>query len=289
MSLQDVARFTHLGWDTVKSIVKDDLARRFKTVPLAGVKRIGVDENYLGKKAKYVTLVCDLESGRVLWVGRGRGKEALIGFWARLRMSGTQIEAVACDMSGAYWSAINEHLPDAVLVFDHFHIIKLANEKIDEIRRGLQRTLELTGQKFIKGTRYLLLYGRENLPPDKLPKLEEALAYNEPLSKAYYLKEELRQLWGQPGKDAAQKHLQDWILKAYATGIQPLKKLANTLLNHARQILSYFDHPISSGIMEGINNKIGRLTRMAYGYRDVDFLHLRIYALHESKDILTGT
>lgn len=289
MSLQDVARWAHLGWDTVKSIVKADLARRFETVSLAGVRRIGVDENYLGKKAKYVTLVVDLDSGRVLWVGKGRGKEALEGFWARLRRSGTSIEAVACDMSGAYWSAINEHLPDAVLVFDHFHIIKLANDKIDEIRRGLQRTLELDGQKFIKGTRYLLLYGKENLPPEQRPKLEAALAYNEPLSKAYYLKEELRQLWNQPGKAAAQKHLQDWILQAYATGIQPLKKLANTLLNHARQILSYFDHPISSGIMEGINNKIGRLTRVAYGYRDVDFLHLRIYALHESKDILTGT
>ena len=289
MSLQDVARWAHLGWDTVKSIVKADLARRFANVPLHEVRRIGVDENYLGKKAKYVTLVVDLDSGRVLWVGKGRGKEALEGFWRRLKRSGAQIEAVACDMSGAYWSAINEHLPGAAIVFDHFHIIKLANEKIDEIRRGLQRTLELDGQKFIKGTRYLLLYGKENLPPEKRPKLEEALAYNEPLSKAYYLKEELRQLWSQPGKDAALKHLQDWILKAYATGIQPLKKLANTLLTHARQILSYFDHPISSGIMEGINNKIGRLTRMAYGYRDIDFLHLRIYALHESKDILTGT
>jgi transposase len=289
MSLQDVARWAHLGWDTVKSIVKADLTGRFVNVPLHEVRRIGVDENYLGKKAKYVTLVVDLDSGRVLWVGKGRGKEALEGFWRRLRRSGAQIEAVACDMSGAYWSAINEHLPGAAIVFDHFHIIKLANEKIDEIRRGLQRTLELDGQKFIKGTRYLLLYGKENLPPEKRPKLEEALAYNEPLSKAYYLKEELRQLWSQPGKDAALKHLQDWILKAYATGIQPLKKLANTLLTHARQILSYFDHPISSGIMEGINNKIGRLTRMAYGYRDIDFLHLRIYALHESKDILTGT
>jgi len=289
MRLQDVARWAHLGWDTVKSIVKADLTGRFVNVPLHEVRRIGVDENYLGKKAKYVTLVVDLDSGRVLWVGKGRGKEALEGFWRRLRRSGAQIEAVACDMSGAYWSAINEHLPGAAIVFDHFHIIKLAHEKIDEIRRGLQRTLELDGQKFIKGTRYLLLYGNENLPPEKRPKLEEALAYNEPLSKAYYLKEELRQLWSQPGKDAALKHLQDWILKAYATGIQPLKKLANTLLTHARQILSYFDHPISSGIMEGINNKIGRLTRMAYGYRDIDFLHLRIYALHESKDILTGT
>ncbi len=111
-----------------------------------------------------MTLVVDLDSGRALWVGKGRGKEALDGFWDRLRHSGTRIEAVACDMGGACWSAINEHLPAAELVFDHFHIIKLANEKIAEIRRGLPRTLELTGQKFIKSTRYLLLYGKENVP-----------------------------------------------------------------------------------------------------------------------------
>lgn len=289
MSLRDVSRFTHVGWDAVKSIVKSDLAKRYASVPLAEVKRIAIDENYLGKKAKYVTLVIDLDEGRILWVGPGRGKEALESFWQRLKLSGAKIEAVACDMSGAYWSAVDEHLPDAALVFDHFHIIKLANEKIDEIRRGLQRTLELDGQKFIKGTRYLLLYGKENVPEKKRPKLEEALAYNEPLSQAYYLKEELRQLWAQPSKEVAQAYLQEWILKAYATKLQPLIKLANTLLTHARQILNYFHHPISSGMMEGINNKIGRLTRMAYGYRDVEFLHLRLYALHESKAILTGT
>lgn len=188
MSLQDVARCTHLDWYTVKSIVKADLARRYQKVDLSAVRRIGVDDDYLGKKANYVTLVVDLDSGRVLWMGKGRG---------------VKIKAVACEMNGAPWSAINEHLPDAALVFDHFYIIKLANEKIDEIRRGLQRTMELDGQKFIKGTRYLLLYGKENLPPEKRPKLEEALAYNETLSKAYYLKEELRQLWNQPDKDTA--------------------------------------------------------------------------------------
>jgi len=83
MSLRDVARWTHLGWDTVKNIVKSDLSRRYDSVPLTGVRRIGVDENYLGKKAKDVTLVVDLESGQVLWVGKGRGKEALAGFWQR--------------------------------------------------------------------------------------------------------------------------------------------------------------------------------------------------------------
>lgn len=288
MSMSDVAAITHLSWDTVKNIVKTDLKRRYANVPLSEVRRIAIDENYLGSKAKYVTLVINLEDGHILWVGKGRGKEALEGFWGRLRKAQARIEAVACDMSGAYWSAVNEHLPEAALVFDRFHIVKLANEKIDEVRRGLQRTLDLIGCKAIKGARYLLLRGKENVAADKRPKLEEALAFNEPLSTAYYLKEELRELWNQPTHTAAQSYLQDWILRAMGSKLQPMIKLAKTLLCHARSILNYFHHPITTGPLEGINNKIGRLTRMAYGYRDIEFLHLKLYSLHESSLKLSG-
>jgi transposase len=288
MSLRDVARLTHLGWDTVKAIVKGDLAKRYEQVPLKSVRQIAIDENYLGAKAKYVTLVIDLENGHILWVGKGRGKEALEGFWPKLHGAKAKITAVACDMSAAYWAAVLEHLPEAAVVFDHFHIVKLANEKIDEIRRGIQRTLDLTGCKAIKGTRYLLLRGRENLREDQRPKLEEALKMNEPLSTAYYLKEELRELWRQPSHQAAQEYLQAWVLKAMGSKIGPLISLGKTLLTHARSILNYFLHPISSGMMEGINNKIGRLTRLAYGYRDIEFLHLKLYSLHESTFKLSG-
>ncbi len=106
MSLTDVARITHLGWDTVKNIVKSDLLKRYSNVPLNGVTRIAIDENYLGKKAKFVTLVIDLDSGHVLWIGEGRGKAALEGFWPKLQGSKAQISAVACDMSAAYWAAV---------------------------------------------------------------------------------------------------------------------------------------------------------------------------------------
>jgi transposase len=167
MSLRDVAAITHLGWDTVKSIVKSDLLKRYADVPLKDVTRIAIDENYLGKKAKFVTLVIDLDSGHVLWIGEGRGKAALEGFWPKLQGSKAKISAVACDMSAAYWAAVIEHLADAAVVFDQLlslrstlraacgwlsryarlHIIKLANEAIDEVRRGLQRTLDLTGTR----------------------------------------------------------------------------------------------------------------------------------------------
>jgi transposase len=288
MSLSDVAKITHLGWDTVKNIVKSDLLKRYSNVPLKDVTRIAIDENYLGKKAKFVTLVIDLDSGHVLWIGEGRGKAALEGFWPKLQGSKAKISAVACDMSAAYWAAVMEHLPEAAIVFDHFHIIKLANEAIDEVRRGLQRTLDLIGCKAIKGTRYLLLRGKENLTPEQQPTLEEALKWNEPLSQAYYLKEELRELWQQPDHASAASALQAWICKAMSTELGPMKRLAKTLLSHAKGVLNYFIHPISSGMMEGINNKIGRLTRLAYGYRDTLFLHLRILSLHETKTKTSG-
>jgi transposase len=289
MSLKAVAAFTHLGWDAVKDIVKSDLAARYAEVSLKGVSSIAIDEVYLGKRDKYVTLVINLEDGRVLWVHKGRGAEALQGFWERLGKRGRDnIECVACDMSAAYWSAVQEHLPKAALVFDRFHIVKLANESIDEVRRGIQNTLDLTGRKAVKGKRYLLLHAKENLKADAKAQLDEALKWNEPLSKAYYLKEDLRELWSQPGHAEACVYLQAWIVRARHSGLRPFERLALTLLAHAKSVLNYFHHRITSGKMEGINNKVGRLTRMAYGYRDTEFLHLKIYSLHESAFFLSG-
>ena len=132
MTLSEVAALAHLGWDTVKEIVKADLRRRYAHIPLREVRRLAIDEIHLGKKMKFLTLVIDLDTGRILWVAKGRGKEALRKFWRRLRLARARVEAVACDMSAAYWSAILENLPEAAIVFDHFHIIKLANETIDD-------------------------------------------------------------------------------------------------------------------------------------------------------------
>ena len=132
-----------------------------------------------------------------------------------------------------------EHLPEAAVVFDRFHIVKPANEAIDEVRRSILRTLNLAGHKAIKGTRYLLLRGKEYLLEDQHPLLAEALKWNEPLSLAYYLKEDLRQRWEQPSQQAATEHLQAWILQAMSTDMQPIKRLAKRILRHAKGILNY--------------------------------------------------
>ena len=198
MTVSDLAALTGLGWDTVKNIIKAKLEKDHGHPRLKEVKRISIDEIYLGRSQKFFTLVIDLDSGRIVWVGRGHGGDCLRKFWRALRLSKARIEAVAMDMSPAYWSAVAEHLPDAAIVFDRFHITKLVNEKLDDLRRALVR--EATGlmKQTVKGVRYLLLMRRDKVDEQKLPRLQEALKHNEPLNLSYLLKEALGLLWEQP-------------------------------------------------------------------------------------------
>lgn len=288
MTLADVADLSYLSWDTVKGIVQKHLQHDYGRPRLQALKYLAVDEIYVGKRKQYYTLVLDLESGRIVWVGHGRGQAALGKFWRRLRLSKAKIAAVAMDMSGAYWAAVLEHLPGAAVVFDRFHIMKLMNEKLDELRRALMREASGLSQQVIKGTRYLLLRRAKNLEPGQLPKLAEALKLNEPLSQAYYLKEELGLLWEQPSRAAMENFLRQWCGRAMDTGIALLRQMAKTLLVHASGILSWWEHRLSSGKMEGVNNKIKTLTRQAYGYRDEAFFILKLLSLHHAKIKLVG-
>ena len=240
------------------------------------------------KKSRYYTIVIDLEDGRILWAKPGRGGAALRGFWRRLRLAKAKIRAVATDMSAAYWSAVLDHLPDAALVFDKFHVIKLMNERLDDLRRQMVREAEGPLKLRIKGTRFLLLRNPENLQEDQIPKLERALQLNEPLLLGWYLKEELRELWNQPSRQKMEAFLKDWCQKADQTAIGQLMKMAKTLRTHATGILAYARHPITSGKLEGINNKIKTLTKRSYGFHDEHFFILKLLSLHHSKYKLLG-
>jgi transposase len=288
MTLSDVAAWTLLSWDTVKNIVKTHLAKDYGRPLLKGVRYLGIDEIHLGKKSRYYTIVIDLEDGRILWAKPGRGGAALRGFWRRLRLAKAKIRAVATDMSAAYWSAVLDHLPDAALVFDKFHVIKLMNERLDDLRRQMVREAEGHLKLCIKGTRFLLLRNPENLQEDQIPKLEQALQLNEPLLLGWYLKEELRELWNQPSRQKMAAFLKDWCQKAEQTTIGQLIKMAKTLRTHASGILAYARHPITSGKLEGINNKIKTLTKRSYGFHDENFFILKLLSLHHSKYKLLG-
>ena len=229
-------------------------------------------------------------TGIVVFVGDGKGTDALLPFWKRLKSSRAKIDAVAMDMSPSFISAVTEHLPGAAIVFDHFHIVKMYNDKLATLRRDLQREAEEADKQVLKGTRWLLMKNPDNLRQehDEKGRLEAALQLNKPLATAYYLKEDLRQLWSQKNKDSATTFLDDWIGRARSAGIKMLNKFAATLSRHRDGILAYYDYPISTGPLEGTNNKIKTMQRKAYGYRDMEFFKLKIMALHETKYALVG-
>lgn len=291
MTIQDVAQHLGVGWDLVKDIQKRHLQRHYAKPRLIDLRRLAIDEISVGKGHRYVTLVLDLDRGAVVHVGPGKGEEALLPFWKRLRSSGAKVEAVATDMSAAYISAVTTNLPKATLVFDRFHVMQLYHQKLSDLRRDLYRTLKDTLQgSVLKGVRWLLLKRPENLDPahNEQARLEEALKLNAPLATAYYLKEELAEVWEQEDQDQAVACLQDWIAQAEASGIRMLIQFAKTLRAHAWGILAWYDHPISTGPLEGTNNKIKTMKRQAYGFRDQEFLELKILAIHKAKYALVG-
>ena len=291
MTIQDVARHLSVSWDVIKEMQKRDLTRRFSKPCLKDLRKIAIDEISVRKGHQYLTVVLDMISGSVIFVGNGKGSDALDPFWKKVKRAKAKIEAVAMDMSPAYISAVTSHLPDAAIVFDHFHVIKLFNDRLSELRRDLyHEEKDRLQKKVLKGTRWLLLKNPENLDTARgeRERLNDALRLNQPLSCAYYLKEDLRQIWLQPNKDKAQIVLADWIKRAETSGIRMLIKFAKTIAAFQAGILSYYDYRISSAPLEGTNNKIKTMKRMAYGFRDMEFFKLKSMAIHETKYALVG-
>ena len=285
MTLQDVSNHLGVSWDTVKEIHSTYLERHYSPPSLEGVENICIDEFAVRKGHVYKTIVVDLDSGRVLYVGDGKGADALTKFWRRVRRKGIKIKRVATDLSAAFIASVMENCPEAVHVFDHFHVVKLMNEKLDDIRRKVySMEKDVNKRKVLKGTRYLLLgNGADIFDKQHKTRLDNALAMNEPLSKAYYLKEQLRQIWMQPVKAMAESVFDDWVRQAEQSKIPQLQKMAVTMRAYKAGILAWYDCHLSTGKVEGINNKIKVMKRNAYGFRDDKYFTLRLYALHDCR------
>jgi transposase len=206
-------------------------------------------------------------------------------FWKKVAKKGVVIKTVATDLSSAFTSSVLQNAPGAVHVFDHFHVVKLMNDKLDDIRRS-QYAMEknINKRNVIKGTKYLILQnGKDVLDKYHKNRLENVLAMNAPLNKAYYLKESLREIWTQINKEEAEKVLLDWVQQAQDSGVKQLKVMANTIMAHKTGILAWYDNHISTAKVEGINNKIKVMKRTAYGFRDDKYFKLRLFALHDCR------
>ena len=285
MTINDVAKHLGIAWSTVKDIHKRHLKKEYGEPSLKNLRNLAIDEISNGKGHKYLTIVLNLETGAIVFVGDGKGSEALAPFWKKLGRRKKKIQSVAIDMSQAYTKAIQENLPKATLVYDHFHVIKLYNEKLSGLRRLLYReTKDADMKSLIKGTRWLLLKNRENLNEEKREKerLQAALSANQPLMTAYYLKEELHRIWEQPNRASAEEVFENWLSTAEVSEVGMLEKFAQTLREHREGILNYYESKITTAALEGTNTKIRVLQRRAYGFRDLEYLKLRILALHET-------
>lgn len=281
MSISAVARHTGLHWQTVKDIEKIYLARKYAKVRLGSVRRLGIDEVYLGHAFGFITVVRNLDNGSVLFIGKGKGGDALEPFKRRLRSKAGQIKAVTIDMSNAYAAWLDQVLPGAEIVYDHFHVIKLMNERMDALRRTTMNKLAQEQKKELKGKRFLFLRNQENLSAEAAQELKKLRFEYEDLGTASLMKEYLRNIYKIADTiDTARTAFTLWCEKAEASTVKCLKQMAKTIRKRIDGLLAFWKHDkITNASQEGFNNKIGWLTRQAYGYRDEQFLHLKIYDL----------
>lgn len=287
-TIQSISKFLGLNWNTVKNIHKDWLTKKYKKLNYNNLTYISVDEFSMKKGHKYMTVFTDIRTGRIVYAIEGRRVEDIAPFLRKLKKRAKKLKAIAMDMSKSYISAVKNILPNVSIVFDRFHIMKLLNESLDLIRKEEFRKAKELGLDIGKGDRFLFLYNFENLEDDKKSKLQTLLDINKPLSIAHTMKEQFRTFWDKESKMEAAKFLIRWIYEAINSEIKLLVKTAKTILDHSEGLLNYFDHTISNGKAEGVNNKIKVLKRNGYGYLDIEYFILLLYDLHEKKTQLVG-
>ncbi len=281
MSIKAVAQHTGMNWETVKTIEKNWLLKKYKRVQVGDVEYLGIDEVYLGETFGFITVARDMDSGEVLFVGKGKGGSALDPFKKRLGRRGKHIKAVAIDMANSYSAWVKEVLPNADIVYDHFHVIKLMNDRMNSLRRSTMNKLEDEQKKELKGKRFLLLKNEENLSEKGADELKKLRFEFKDLGTTSMMKECLRRIYKLADSyDLARTAFLRWCDKAEVSGIFCLKQMAKTIRRRLDGLLAYWKHEkLTSASQEGFNNKIGWLTRQAYGYHDEKYLHLKIYDL----------
>lgn len=283
LPVKHVAEHFGLGWQTVKEIDKAWLNRSLGPVDFTGVTMLVMDEFAIRKGHRYATVVADARTKRVLWVGRGRSRKEIRRFFELLGADNARrIVAVAIDMNTAYELEIREHCPNARIVYDLFHVVaKYGREVIDRVRVDEANRLrhDKPARKVVKSSRWILLRNRENIrSQEDVVRLEELLQANEALATVYILKDDLKRLWSYRREGWARKFWNQWYNRAIASKIAPLVEFAMKLKDYLHGILAHCRWRLHTSVIEGINNKIKVIKRMAYGFRDDEYFFLKIRA-----------
>lgn len=278
MSVKDVAEHLHLDWKTVKKIDKTFLEKEFGETDYSNLTNIAMDEISYGSHHKYLTVVIDFDTGRVVWVGKDRKINTLDTFFEKMpEQLRDNIDAVAMDMWDPYITATRKWCPNAEIVFDKFHIISHYSDVIDQVRRDEQKkTQNEEERRVIKGSRWLLLKNEDNLKLNEQVKLNALLDLNKNLLKVHILKDELKLIWNSKDHYKMEKSFNSWISKALEVNLPPVDKFIKMLLKHKDGILSYSNYRIHTCKSEGTNNKIKEIKRSAFGFHDQRYFALKI-------------
>lgn len=289
MSIKAISAALGLSWGRVKKVEKDYLRKKCAHIPLKGVEALTIDEICVFHKGpverKYMTVVRNAKTGDVLFVGDGRSADSLKPFERRLLHWRKRIKFVCMDMSASYSKWVRTFLPDAQIVYDHFHVIKAMNDKTDKVRRRTMNKQDADLKKIIKGQRWTLTKNREDLTADEKGHLDEIRATFGELADVYAMKEMLRGIYSFAQSEwSAGLLLDDWCETARKTEVPELVSMAKCIEEHREGILGYwrFGKACNSGA-EGFNTKIRWLLKQAFGYRDREYLKLKIYALPDTK------
>lgn len=284
-SARQVARQFKLPASTVRAIDLRYLERWKESRHQPALRQMGVDEIYLGKKEKFLSVVCNLETREPLWFGRERKKETLDGFF-QTELSAKQrrgIQAACVDMWEPYRLSIQQWAPQCQIIYDKFHIMQRANAAIDEVRRAEFFRKGGSMRGLVKGKRWLLLSRWVHLDTDKKRQLNQLFALNRRVMKAYLLKESLDRLWTYHYEGAMLRYLQSWIDQLRWQRLRPFEKLAQMLLDHLEGILNYCRTKVAMGVVEAVNGNIKSLLRRGRGYKNLRYLLLKAQRMAVTK------
>lgn len=281
LPIQTVAGMADVSWDTVARVDKRaiEMALGDMDPSLLKLRWIGVDEVSRTGGHVYFTIVTDLESGQVVWIGDGKGEKGFLPFLEALGPRGRRrIRGVVSDLG--YKSVVETHLPRAIPILDRFHIVQWVNEALNQLRRRLfSAAPKHQLGKMLKVRKWMLLSARERLDRSKRLLLDQLMQLNAPLYQTYLLKEQLRAILQHPWRyfRVLRRRLRQWIAAAESTGLPELRRVANRLEPHIESVVAGHQHKLRMGLVESINSKIAALRVQARGYRDPEYFKLKIY------------
>ena len=277
MTVSRVAKLLDLNWHSVKDAEVRHIRGLLRKRDLEGIERIGFDEVSYLRRHRYLTLVTDIDHRRVIYVTRNRDGNAVRRF---IKWFGTKrckaLRVAVTDMHDPYVSVLRKRLPHVALVYDHFHVSKVIHGALDELRRRVQRDLPAADRKRIKGKRYVLLRAKEELTERQRVTLDELLEANADLTAGYILKEAFRDVFRARTRAAGARRLASWEQQVNEAAVPELLDALGTITRRRDGILNFFEHHVANGMAEGFNNVVGTIRKQAYGFRDREYLRLKI-------------